>query len=207
MAAPAINSLYRLVIFATDTRSIFANVRHYRVTAVGGAGASDALVASTFNAAIRPVYLPIMASTVGLTGFQVQRLTAGGVALTDPVVSLTNLPALGTDSGDQLPSYVAGVLSVRTGVAGRRTRGRFYTFPAGEASNSSIGTPEAAWVANAVVLASQLLQTSVPTAGGDSTTLVPVVFSKSNGGSTVVSNVAVRPEWGTIRHRKIGRGQ
>lgn len=207
MPAPIVPSLYKVTLNATDGSSQLENVRWYIVSAIGGVGADDGDVADAIATALLTPYLPVVASSVVFQNLMAQKCTINGVPLYDASVSTSGMPTPGTGAGDQMPAYVAGVISLRTGQSGKRFRGRLYTFPPGEDDNTAAGVPSAGWVTAASALATALLSTVVATTGINTTTLVPAVFSKANALPVAALTSLVRTQWGTMRLRKLGRGR
>lgn len=207
MANAVVNNLFRAILHGRDAHSIFLNIRHYKVTAVTGAGLDDTVVARAINTTLSTTYLDTFSSEISLEKVTAQRLTAAGVAILDAVEDTHFLPAPGTGTGGEMPSYVAGIVSLRTGLAGKSGRGRIFCWPPSEGFNDVTGVPNATWKANALIFGTALLSTITSTVGADSITLVPCLFSKVFGNATPLTNVLVRAEWADLRRRKIGVGK
>lgn len=206
MTMPVFGHLYRVVLHAADGASRFNNVRWYEVVGVAGGGASHAAVANSARLALLPAYFPLFSTAVQAVRVTAQLCTSAGLPIDDEGSNATGLPTAGSSAGDQMPSYVSGVLSLRTGLVGARLRGRLFTWPAGESANSPVGTPEPAWVSLANLFGAALRAPLVAGTAPDQTSLEPVVLSRVGGMSTPLASVLVRDEWGTMRLRKRGRG-
>jgi len=206
MTIPAVGNLYRVILNGHDSKSRFVNVRWYIVGAVSGTGPTAKQVGEEVNGAMYPKYLDLFATTVIADFTSAQLCNSGGIAIDDAEVDATGLPDTGNSAGDEMPSFVAGVISLRTGLAGKSFRGRLFTWPAGESANDIDGQPTAGWQIAAGLFATQLRTILLAGAGGNTATLVPAVYSKVQLAAFPIQSTIVRPEWGTIRHRKIGRG-
>lgn len=134
-------------------------------------------------------------------------------APTDEVVT----QALPTDVGaltQAFPSFVAVVMSLRTGTGGRSFRGRKYLagIPETRGENSKITAPQlAAIIAFAACMLDKLGKGSVnKTVNADWVVLSRKVAGPGKdyaAGSNSISSVLVREDLGTMRSRKLGRGR
>lgn len=201
------DDIIQVTLQAQDAVSIMENVRHYKVSAVSGPSVTVADFLGTLNASWTAEYKAIMSDQVALIAWMGFKINLAGVPQTDPEYNFTGYPTPGDMAGDQMPAFVAAVLSLRTGTAGRRNRGRLYTFPAAETANGGGGVLEAAYVLDVAAFGDKVKATNIVTAGGGSATFTPVVFSKIGASTMPINNVIVRLGWGTQRRRKIGRGQ
>lgn len=85
----------------------------------------------------------------------------------------------GTVTGDSLPTYVSGLLSLRTGFAGPSFRGRKYVpFPS-ESSNHLGGTPDDLHIASMLTLSDKFLSNVLADFGDSPATLSPGLYRKN----------------------------
>lgn len=124
----ALNDVLELaVIGSTAAGGELVNVYHYiQTTGVGdnpGVNLIDGWVAN-----VSGDYADIIAPTVSITGFRVRNKTQPTFGTDYTLPS----PILGTLTGHALPPQTAAVISWRTGLIGRRFRGRTYVWPATE---------------------------------------------------------------------------
>lgn len=199
--------IIQATLSATDGVSLFENVRHYTVSAVSAPSVSITDFLGVLNSSWTTEYKAILSDQVSLQAWMGVKINLAGQPQTDPEFSLTGYPTPGDMAGDQMPAFTAAVISLRTGTAGRRNRGRLYTFPAAESANDGGGVLTAAFVTDVQAFAAKVKATNIVSAGGGSATFTPVVLSKIGATTMPILNTIVRQGWGTQRRRKIGRGQ
>jgi hypothetical protein len=187
--------------------SLLENVRWYAVQAYTGSGAPEDAVALALAGQIEAEYLAILSTTCVFTGVSVQNCDPTGIPRGDAVTYEYPAPQLGLSVGDQMPGYVAGLISFQSGAAGRSKRGRFYAWPMGETDNDITGVPTPAYLVKLNALAQKLRQGLTVGLNPDTTGLVPVLYSRKLRSYTGIASAVARPEWATLRRRKIGRGR
>lgn len=206
MPVAVLNDLFQLTMVGQDSFSIFENVRHYKCTAVNGTSAEYSLLAGYFASIMQTNYPDCISDQITLQNVTLVKVNASGQPLSDPLIYTTGFPIDGNLSGDPLPAFTAAVLSLRTGTAGRRNRGRFYAFYANEAANDAAGFLTAGYKTSMETLGSVLDDATVIGGGGNTATMTPVVLSKVGGTQLPILSTIARIAWGTQRHRKLGRG-
>jgi hypothetical protein len=108
----------------------------------------------------------------------------------------TGTAMTGTGVSQQLPDQVSYCVTLRTALAGKRYRGRFYIPAADEAANDALGVPTATYVAAAVAFVNAC--TAALTTSG----LTPAVLSRVLlTGQAITTAVGRRNLWNTQRRR------
>lgn len=210
--------LYRCIIVGELHGQLTQTAFHFR--------GADSSPASTVQAEITNLYNDFLANVVpAYKLFCNQQWTAKSLF----VVQLTARPGViidqplsggGAQTGDSLPSYCAGVLSLRTGLTGRSRVGRLY-IPGVSEELSSTSRLEASYLSLLQQLGAVL--TNRYGASGTSTSgrfgvfsrklgvtrvggLVPYLDYSINGWTQVTSTIA-RNVVGTQRKRLLAKGQ
>lgn len=193
-----INDIYEARIICTQANQISINVRHYRVSSKAGTGATDGQIANIVSLSFHQVYKDVMASSASFRGVGVKRirpLPASGETTT--ILDL----GPGSQAGDPLPLQTSGMITLKTGLAGRSFRGRVYVpFPA-EVDNGATGVPTAGYLTRLDTLAARFLLTLTAGSAGNTNDLAPVVFSRKLNDVVVLTQTIGRPRWATQRPR------
>ena len=198
----ALNDVWKLVVKQAYENQLNLNVLHYLETGVAGTGATAVQRLNGLMVAIEPDFVAAQNENWTYTGATLQRISP---TLTDPI-EITETPAAAGDVlGEGLPAYVAAVVSWRTAIATRRTRGR--SFFGGRSESDSA---ESFLTAGAITLLDTLAVTLIGPittgVGGNTSDLTLCVWSPSTPGATEVSSHITRPQLRTMRTRTVGRG-
>lgn len=195
----AINDVYRMRVITQQQEQIGVNVLHYRVVSSAPPEPSQLEIATFMDAALAPVYKPLLTAASTYRGVGVQRILPLPVQVES---STTANLGIGTVAGDELPKQITGLLSHRTSLAGAGFRGRTYVPFPGETDSAADGLPGGGYVLRMVDLRQVLIAAHlVIGAGGGSVTLQLVVFRRATGVSTIVVASIVRTFWATQRRR------
>jgi len=201
----AISDTVRIVVYCRDENQEALNVSYGLITSITAGPISYQLAADTLSQYFADAYKPVLSVNARYQGLSLQRLLP--LPQTDPFNSTVGA-GVGTVTGDTLPSQTSGVISLRTGLAGRSFRGRKYIPFPGEASNDATGFPTAAYKANLATLAG--LYTGINGFIVDTPTafnLEATIFSLVNGAFYPVESNVIRSQWGTQRRRsQINKG-
>lgn len=174
------------------------NVLHYKVSGVPVPGVTDSDAAAALSTQAAPLYKAYLPTGTRYEGVRLQIVRPG---LFPAAVSVAGA-GVGLIAQDRLPSQVAFLLSLRTGVAGRSGRGRVYLPFWPETYNSSTGRPEAVAVTAATNWSNAMIANLTVTVGAFSCVLSPVIMSKVGALATpIVTTVLIRQEWATQRRR------
>lgn len=174
------------------------NIRHYRIDTITGTELTRPQLADGLSVRVRSLYKALLSSSAEFRGVAVKRV----FPLPVTAESLTEVDrGPGTRTGDPLPTQVSGLISLRTGLAGRRNRGRLYTpFPA-ETDSDSSAHPGTTYATNLAALAVEFFGTVIVTFGVNITVLQNVIHKR--GTSLFVNIIEARPttNWATQRRR------
>jgi len=198
----SVNDIVEAKIYCHSQGQFSINTVHYKCTAIAGGGSTDDIFAGELAELFAPrikACLSEQAEYVGLTA-QIIRPTRR------PKVLNTVDVGDGLVTGDILPRQVAGLISKKTSTASRSGRGRMYVpFPA-ESTNTEDGFPVAGYKTNLELLATVFLTTVVSADGGNTSTMVPVLYNRNSHATLILTGATVQNVWGTCRRRADVRG-
>jgi len=197
-----VGDIWEVRIYCAANAQVALNVYHFLETATAGAGGSEADAASAFDTLAAPVYKPAMAGAAEYSGTQAQRIKP-----TRTVARTSNIAGgSGTGAGDLLPLEVSGIISTVTAKTGRGFRGRIYVpFPYADANNAA-GEPTAAYAVVLGAIAAAFLATHTIGAGGNTSTIVPVIYHRKTATTDPVTGFLAKVKWaGQHRRGDYGR--
>lgn len=180
------------------TRNIF----HYRTVAEAGTGATLQAMGGALYTNIGTLLRLFMSSNYFTEGFRITRIRPTlGVPYEDSDES-----DAGAVAGDSLPTFVAAIITIHTALGGRKRRGRKYIGGVPEANADQSGLTAAALVVlqNAADEFNDAI--TVGTLGNE-TQIEPVLYSRSDNTFNLITGATARSKLGTMRSRKIGRGE
>lgn len=199
MAQMILNEVWQLRIGAYTVNQASINTSHFKVTGIGGLGATDTVVAEAFNDLLGALYRGVLSDDAFYHGVSLQRVFP--LPRTRPA---TFIPAItpGAVAGEILPGQVSGIIRLRTAFAGHSHRGRVYLpFPS-EAHNEVPGLPTPEYVQAGQLLASTWFAgRNMPGAGPDFVTLQPVIFHRISGSTDEITTADCRKLWATQKRR------
>jgi len=181
-------------------RQVAMNVYHWVVTNQVGTPTSDSEALIFLDNITAPSEKLLMSNKALYHGSDLRRIFP--VPPTLPISTILNQGG-GSTADDQIPGQVAGLVSLKAALGGRKYRGRkFYPYPP-ESANDINGNMEGAYQ---VVLQAQvnlIFATRVVNnnAGTGSVTIVPVLWHRSDSTYDVITSFQARPFWGTQRRR------
>lgn len=194
----AVGDIYEVKILSFQGAQLGINIRHYRVASITGAQPSDNAIRDRMDAVFLAQYPNLFGPSTNYLGTTVRKIWPLPVLLE---TTRAGVSVAGTTLGDNLPKQTAGVITLRTTLAGRSNRGRLYTpFPT-EASNDADSTPTAAYLQTLQLLGLLLISSVVVTSGGNSATLDPGIWRRGPKTFTIWSTFLERDKWGTQRRR------
>jgi hypothetical protein len=197
-------------VWTTDAEQAAVNRFYVTVSSVTGASKSQLQIAQNYDAALAPLYKLMMNNQVSYRGVEVQRVWP--LPVIDAESTVANAGA-GTGGAQQLARQTCGVISSTTLYAGPPYRGRLYLpFPAAALQDATLDVPVAGYLANALTVAGYIWQQNVVVGGGNSATLLPVIWHGKYGypartppivpySFTYISGFNVQSRWGTQRRR------
>lgn len=178
------------------------NTRHYRVTALAGAGATDLDVADRLDTLWAGHVKALLATPARYLGTSAQ------------IVQLTRRPRQ-IDNGNNgagsaglqgLPRQSCGLIQLTSAVAARSGRGRNYIpFPA-EDDNEATAIPSNDYLTRLDALAQDFLIGITVGALPNTASLTPVLYRRDTGTTIDVTAVDIRQIWVTQRRRSDVRG-
>lgn len=180
------------------------NALHYIVTGpVTGTPTLEA-ISDQLSSNAANLYAQLISQDSFYCGLQSRRIAGG--APTGVYTSILG-NAAGQAPGEDLPQVVSGIITKRTGLPGRRNRGRVYLpFPT-ETDNAAAGVPSVAYRAKLSQWATLLLEPmTITTFGGSSLVLTPGVHHRVGNTTTIVTGWTAQPKWAS-QHRRGGYGK
>lgn len=190
--------IYRANIYTTFSSQTALVTSHWYVSATAGTGATDAQIADAMNNAWHAAFKALIASAASYRGVSVQKIVPAPVAV---LVYSTLNQGVGTVIGDALPRQVAGLIGLRTALAGRAYRGRNYIPFPGEADNDAGNFATAGYVTRLTTLATAMTANVAAGGGGNTNTLKRIIFHSSSNTGTDVTQATVTGNWATQRRR------
>jgi hypothetical protein len=210
--------LYRVLMIGELHGQITQTAFHFRGADSSPASTVTAEISNlfnSFNTNIVPAFKLCCSQEWQCHSLKVVQLTANPGAMIDSV-----LVGNGAQDGFALPSFVGGVLSLRTGLTGRSRIGRIY-IPGVDRDQCSLSRIEGGYLGQFQALGTLL--TNLYGASGSSTSGRYGVFSRKLGvvrnagpppsltynlnGWTQITQCIAQNEVGTMRKRKLHRGE
>lgn len=195
----------RFITADPDRLQIGIIIRHWKVTAVAGTGASGA----TFLAGLASTY-PALIKAMLHNAAEYKGMILDYLGYTPQPVSDTDLTGAGVGAinADPAPPLLTGIVTWRTAYAGRSYRGRtFFPFPPVTALDTD-SRPTTTYKGLLDDFADQYSDNDVlaDSGGGNTSTLSPVVYSKKLSTGERVTHYTVQSYWGE-QHRRGDYGE
>lgn len=194
-----VGDLFEVITYAKQNQQLALNVSHWRITTVVATTAADNVIANALADQLLVNLKNMMATNAEAIGLTVQYIAPG--ALRDKVADNGDSRGAGALEGDPLPLQTCGLITLRTGAAGRARRGRkYFPFPA-EADSNAVARPSSGYITLLGIQA--VTWSSDVTAGTGSTTTVLhcQVYQKGPGIAYPVTDCVIRTRWATQRRR------
>jgi len=200
--ALVVGDILEVRAFCEAQNQVSINTLHYRVTALGIGGATDASLAPVLGAAVADAFKDYMGADADYRGIRLQVVHPLPKA---PFVTDVTDAGGGAVAQDILPPQTAGLLTKLTALAGSRYRGLVYLPFAPETFSGADGRPNATGLVAMNAFGAALLIPLVMTVGADNVDLQPVVWSRKF--STYQNVIDYRPatDWGTHKSRSFNR--
>lgn len=199
MATIQVNDVYEIKYATYCAGNAGINVLHYACTAVAGTGSTDIQLATQLDALMAPLYKACMAGIATYYGIRAQRVTPLPKSLS--VVVSPNI-GVGLAGAAALPGQVCGIITLQTAIAGRKNRGRVYVpFPASAQNDATNDTPVGGYKNEIQSLGVGLTSTIVAGVGGNTSTMVPVIYHRKDSTFTLVVSIRANQKWATQRRR------
>lgn len=185
--------------------------RHWLIAAVTAGGVTDLDIAAARDNPISVALLPCLATAAEFRGISWQ--IRWSPTSTIPFIRQfgTGGQGVGTGAaGDPMPKQVAGIISIRTPLAGTKYRGRmFVPFPS-EGANDPDQQPSAAYVALLDTLASLWVGVETVIVGAGSADIIPIIWHQNDPEPPLnipqpsyheIESASGKLYWGTQRRR------
>lgn len=183
--------ILKTTVYCQIGNQVSQNVFYHRVGPTLAAQYTDLQFATVFNALVKDDYLAMFTANATYRGVTTQVIKP---VLYD-AVGVTSAAA-GVVAGDNMPPGTAISVERKTGVGGRKNRGRFYIpFPA-ESHNDASGHPTTAFLTLAGNLAAKTIQTIALTGGANEIGVVPIQYpSDAPLAGRALTGYKVATEW------------
>jgi len=146
----AVGDRYKVVMVTRALEQNGLMVSHWECNFTFGGTLTDQVLADKLSAVVGPLIKAILSEQAAYRGLTLQYIHPNTPR--DPVTSVIE-QGTGVVEGDLLPSDTSGLFSLKTGLAGRRNRGRKYIPFPGEANNAADATPDTTYKTGASLLA------------------------------------------------------
>lgn len=194
----AINDIVRLQMICADNDQASFNTVYYQVTGVGVSVATLEDMVANFSALVAPLIKPLIyngASFDGIIGQIISPLPLMARVLNG------NDTGIGTGGAIGLARQVAGLIRLRTDFAGPGFRGRNYLpFPS-NSHNQAYGLPTNAYVAAALLLATDMKAFTSVSVGGRTATVRMGLWKRAGSVFTPITSVDAASDWATQKRR------
>jgi len=191
MGVASVGGLYRLRVYCQSGEQGAITTNYAVCTAITVQAATDQELAAYWDANVGAGFIPAMAVTAEYRGVSVRNLTR--VPKTADVFNNAGA-GVGTAGAVGLPTNTAGLIRLKTGLAGRGMISHAYIpFPS-EDDNELAGVPDAAYRLVLGTISTDMSGTfTVPTAGGN-TQFTPVIWH-GDGSTTFITDFDVATKW------------
>lgn len=193
-----VNDIIQVTAYCSSGNQLSMNVLHYVTETKVGTGATHLEVSARFDTLWNAAYIALLSSNARYRGIGTKKIVP--FPATVEVFSGINADDGGVAS-DILPRQVCGVITKKTGLAGRAFRGRVYIPFAAEDDNQVSGIPEVPYTARLATLANLFEDTVVAGVGGNTNSFAPVLFHRDGATYTPITECVARSIWGTQRRR------
>jgi hypothetical protein len=203
-----VGDVWKVSFWSTLLEQAAVNVRYWRVIAQPGGEPSPLAIAGFFSATFHAIYKAVLANTAFFHGVHAMKWRPA-----PPQVGSVNTvnQGPGTAGTEALPKQVSGIITLTTGNATRRGRGRVYVpFPS-EAHSNPNGNPLQLYTDQLVNLAVSFRLELSMIGGNTDTTFRPVLFGRARPAIgnrpalpeiiTDITGAVARPKFATQRRR------
>lgn len=194
---PVVSDLLRCSMYSYAAAQVAINTVFYRVVSVVTGGATMDAIADDYNTQMKPLLLPMLSSEADWLGVKI----AAPFVATAPVPAILDSVSAGTSGATLLPTQAAAVLTLKTEVAGPRGRGRLYLPFASTGDADADGSPDAAYRGLMGDVGAAIVLGFTGSGGGGSCALEPVIYHRSLGTSSLITNYYANDRFGTMKKR------
>jgi hypothetical protein len=174
------------------------NVRHWATVTKTGTGGTLLQVADTLYGILATIYAGSISNQATFIGFTAQKIwpLPKSIAMGSSGAALP-----GGLSGDPLPTQIAGLVSFRTAIAGRKERGRIYIPFAAESQNTVDKEPSLGYQTNLGGIGN-FYSAALPIGDvSNGNGLAGVIWHRTSHTYSFITAYRVRPMWATQRRR------
>jgi hypothetical protein len=173
---------------------------YWQCTVIIGTAPTYEQVIASMDDVQRPVVRPLMADVCQYSDSWIQRILP---APQTDIYSSANGTVFCTEESEQLPNQVCGMITKRTGFAGRSFRGRCYVPFPGEAFNENQrATPTAAYKTMLDDFASVFFEIRGYVIGAGSIQIEPQLYQPTLDNFVPIVDSVSRPYWTTQMRRQ-----
>jgi hypothetical protein len=173
-------------------------VLNFKCIVATGPGITDVDLAPVLAGNLAGPLKALLSGNAEYLGLSVRNMAA--VPAIQSTVSVTGAGA-GSAGTAPLPPQTAAILSWKTGLIGRRNKGRNYVPFPDEADNPASHIPGPGYITRANTLIAAILATQTVTVTGTTVSLVLCITDKVGLLGTNVTRGQLQPGWGTQKRR------
>lgn len=193
-----IGDVYEVKHFSQSAMQMGLNVRHWRVITSTPPEPTLSQIASALGTTFSALYRALESAQATYVTTSVRKINPLPISIEVPNTAGAGVGAV---AGDLLPKQTAGVISLRSTLAGRKNRGRAYIpFPS-EDDSSLAAAPTAGYVTRLLALATAFFTDQTVTVGAGSIVLRAVIWQRKTRTTIDIAGVIARSSWGTQRRR------
>jgi len=189
--------IVKTIAYCEMRGQVSQNVRHWRVISKDvGATHTDEDVRAALATLLKAPYQDCLSQDAQWYGLSLQKIAP----IKFDTVFSPNAGA-GSDATDCLPGAVAGLLVFKTGLAGRKNRGRTYIPFPGEGANTALGLPNAAHLTQLQDVADIYSSNRTIVKGGLNLIITPIIYPSEVAGGRAIVSGARASKWASMRSR------
>lgn len=189
-----LNSRFRLRIVCFFQDQLGLNIKYGSIVGGSDLPVAEETVAEQLAIALAPLYGACLSASAQFIGVGLTKLDGISAEVFD-----RNHELAGSITGDPLPRQVSGLITLRSGLAGRANRGRVYVPFPGESSNVATGfaVPAPSYRDSLADIGTYMIDPEVEVGADEGDALMRFELPNAKGFSSFV----VREGWATQRRR------
>lgn len=194
--------VYQLKLYCKLTPQFGITIRHF-ILATMTNQASEQGLCDALSALFGPLFKQLIGSTASYYGALTGKLVGN---VFDTQAHSVSGAGIGTAAGANMPAQVSGLISLRTGIPGRKFRGRAYVPFMADSENTVTGgfpVPSAGTLTTLALLAAKMQTCTVTTADAPASvcTLNGQIYHRATGTFSGISQTIAVPNWATQKRR------
>jgi len=191
------DAVYKMTVVCSTAFQVSNNVLYLRYRKLTAPDITEEAAAASLSDDIAEQYKAVMSSAAKYEGVFLQRV----FPTTGPVIQDDTDNGPGVLDDGLMSTQTAGLFTIRTGLGGRRHRGRKYIPFPDEVSNTSVGRPSADYLTVLSNLATELTTVFPVAAGGGTGEFDPVLYNPESNLFDLITGYTLRKNWATQRRR------